>query len=74
MHGRLIILERLERNFFFGAIETKKANLNGNFVVKLWGGSKVKWECVDACNTTGGILCMWEEGFMDQVEVLKGQR
>ena len=43
-------------------------------IANIWGGSNFNWVCVNTVNTTSGILCMWEEGFLNQVEIFKGVR
>ena len=59
---------------FIGIIETKKSGLNRNQVARLWGGNNFNWFSVDAINSAGGILNMWDEDFWDHVECFKGLR
>ena len=48
---------------FTGIIKTKKSGVERNQVARLWGGSNFNWSCVDAINSAGGILNVWDEDF-----------
>lgn len=41
--------------------ETKKERIEKTMCQALWGNSEVSWEMQPACNTGGGLLCLWSE-------------
>ena len=40
---------------------TKKEQLDNTVCQALWGDSDVGWELQLACNSAGGLLCLWSE-------------
>ena len=59
---------------FLGVIETKTGNLSKYDVGRVWGKSNFCWGHVEAVNSSGGILCIWDMDFLDEVEEHKGER
>ena len=43
--------------------ETKKASLSRFFAQSIWVGSEFEFAGVDAIDSAGGLLCVWERNF-----------
>ena len=41
--------------------ETKKEQVDKVVCQALWGDADVSWELQPACNSAGGILCLWSQ-------------
>lgn len=41
--------------------ETKKEVIENNVCLALWGNYGVSWKMQPACNSAGGLLCIWNE-------------
>ena len=53
--------------------ETKVACIDFQMVRSLWGIQHVDWVALDASNTVGGILLMWDTRVVQKVDVMVGQ-
>ena len=42
-------------------------------IKSLWGSPYSDWVALDAVNTTGGVLLMWDKRMVEQVDVVKGK-
>jgi hypothetical protein len=52
--------------------ETKLVCIDLRMVRSLWGNQHVDWVALDATNTAGGILLMWDTRVMQKVDVMVG--
>lgn len=59
---------------FLGLVETKKEKRNDGLVGNIWGSFVHIWIVVDAVNSGGGILCIWDTDFFQDNMVVKGDR
>ncbi|GFZ13043.1 signal peptide peptidase [Actinidia rufa] len=50
----------------------KAWDIDGSVIRSLWGGRWVKWECLRAEGTAGGILMMWDSRALTCLEYLAG--
>ena len=58
-------------NFCFQ--ETKVASIDIAFVRSLWGSSFIDWDALDAIQTSGGVLLVWDKRFFEKMDVIVGQ-
>ena len=64
--GKVNMVQKLVREkqvSFIRVTETKNSSFNRILAAKLWGGSNFNWSCVDANNSIGGIVNLWDEEF-----------
>ena len=52
--------------------ETKIAGMDKQLVCNLWGCPYVDWVALDADQTTGGVLMMWNRRVLEKLEVIVG--
>ena len=52
--------------------QMKIASMNTQLVCSLWCCPYVDWAFLEADQTTGGILLMWDKRVLDKVEVMVG--
>ena len=52
--------------------ETKMASLDLRLVKSLWGHQHVDWVALDAINTVGGIVLMWDTRVVERVDAVVG--
>ena len=52
--------------------ETKISSMNRLLVCSLWSCPYVDWAVLEADQTAGGILIMWDKRVLDKVEVMVG--
>ena len=45
--------------------ETKKENFNKLICQSLWGDSTASWDSVPSVQTSGGLLCMWNNSVFE---------
>ena len=50
--------------------ETKLAGVDSQLVCSIWGCRYVDWVALDAIQTAGGVLIMWDRRVLEKVEVL----
>ena len=48
--------------------ETKMSSLNSFVVQSLWGSSFLDWVVLDAINTAGGVLLVWDKRVFEKVD------
>ncbi len=53
--------------------KTKLACIDLRLIRSLWGNQHVDWVALDAINTAGGILLMWDTRVVQKVDILVGQ-
>ena len=53
--------------------ETKLSSLNSSVVRSLWGSPFLDWIALDAINTVGGVLLVWDKRVYEIVECVIGQ-
>ena len=53
--------------------ETKINSMDLQTIKSLWGSPYSDWVALDAVNTTGGVLLMWDKRMVEQVDVVKGK-
>ena len=62
-----------KRISFSGLIETKKVSWDRFQIAKFfWGGDNFYWDSVDASDSAGGLMCMWELILWNKLRYLKG--
>ena len=52
--------------------ETKLASLNSSVVRSLWGSQFLDWAVLDAVNTAGGVLLVWDQRVYEKIYVSIG--
>ena len=52
--------------------ETKLDGLDHRMVRSLWGNQHVDWVALDAINTVGGILLMWDSRVVEKIDAAMG--
>ena len=52
--------------------ETKLVGVDSQLVCSIWGCRYVDWVALDAVQTAGGVLIMWDRRVLEKVEVLVG--
>ena len=52
--------------------ETKLASINSALVRSLWGSPFVDWAVLDAIQTSGGVLLLWDKRVVEKVDVSVG--
>ena len=52
--------------------ETKLASIDRQLVCSIWGCLYVDWVALDADQTVGGVLTMWDRRVLEKLEVLVG--
>ena len=52
--------------------ETKLASSNFVFVRSLWGSPFVDWAVLDAVQTSGGVLLVWDKRVVEKIDVSIG--
>ena len=50
----------------------KLAGVDSQLVCSIWGCRFVDWVALDAVQTAGGVLIMWDRRVLEKVEVLVG--
>ena len=53
--------------------ETKLAGMDRQLICSLWSCPYIDWVALDANQTTGGVLMMWDRRALEKLEVLVGQ-
>ena len=53
--------------------ETKLSSLNSFVVRSLWGSPFLDWVVIDAINTTGGVLLVWDKRVFEKVDCAVGR-
>jgi hypothetical protein len=53
--------------------ETKINKMDLQTVKSLWGSPYSDWVALDAVNTAGGVLLIWDKRMVEQVDVVKGK-
>ena len=53
--------------------ETKLASSNSALVRSLWGSPFVDWAVLDAVQTSGGVLLIWDKRVVEKIDVSVGQ-
>ncbi|KAL9681272.1 hypothetical protein QQ045_013054 [Rhodiola kirilowii] len=53
--------------------ETKIGKHDERVVAAMWGGEKMCWRCVDAEGSSGGLLTIWDPGFMQLRDEVMGK-
>ena len=53
--------------------ETKLSSLNSALVQSLWGSPFIDWAVLDAVQTSGGVLLIWDKRVVEKIDVLVGQ-
>ena len=57
----------------FAFQETKLASMDRQLICSLWSCPYVIWVALDADQTAGGVLMMWDRRALEKLEVLVGQ-
>ena len=52
--------------------ETKLASLYSSIVQCLWGSQFLDWAVLDAVNTAGGVLLVWDKRVYEEIDVSIG--
>ena len=53
--------------------ETKLEGMDRQLICSLWSFPYIDWVALDANQTAGGILMMWDRRALEKLEVLVGQ-
>ena len=53
--------------------ETKLEGMDRQLICSLWSCPYIDWVALDADQTAGGILMMWDKRALEKLEVLVGQ-
>ena len=53
--------------------ETKLVGMDRQLICNLWSCPYVDWVALDAVQTAGGVLMMWDRRVLEKLEVLVGQ-
>ena len=53
--------------------ETKVSSINGVFVWSLWGCPFTDWTVLDAMQSSGGVLLIWDKRVFEKLDVVVGQ-
>ena len=53
--------------------ETKLSSLNSTLVRSLWGSPFIDWAVLDAVQTSGGVLLIWDKWVVEKIDVFVGQ-
>ena len=53
--------------------ETKLAGMDRQLICSLWSCPYVDWVALDANQTAGGVLMMWDRKALEKLEVMVGQ-
>ena len=53
--------------------ETKLEGMDRQLICSLWSCPYIDWVALDANQTAGGILMMWDRRALEKLEVLVGQ-
>ena len=53
--------------------ETKVASINATFVRSLWGSPFFDWVALDAVQTSGGVLLVWDKRVFEKLDVIVRQ-
>ena len=48
--------------------ETKLDKVDGRVISNIWGNRFVGWEVLNAVNTAGGVLLLWDKRVVDRVD------
>jgi len=54
--------------------ETKLASMDRQLICSLWSCPYIDWVALDANQTAGGVLMMWDRRALEKLEVLVGGR
>ena len=52
--------------------ETKVSSIDGAFVQSLWGSPFTDWTVLDAVQSSGGVLLIWDKRVFEQLDVFAG--
>ena len=52
--------------------ETKLARMYRQLICNLWSCPYVDWVALDAVQTAGGVLMMWDKRVLEKLEVMVG--
>ena len=53
--------------------ETKVASIDSAFVRSLWGSPFIDWVALEAVQTSGGVLLVWDKRVFEKMDVIVGQ-
>ena len=53
--------------------ETKFASLNSALVRSLWGSPFTDWAILDAVQTSGGVVLIWDKRVVEKIDISIGQ-
>ncbi|KAL4625272.1 hypothetical protein ACB092_05G013600 [Castanea dentata] len=53
--------------------ETKVSSIDGAFVRSLWGSPYTDWAVLDAVQSSGGVLLIWDKRVVEKLDVIVGQ-
>ena len=53
--------------------ETKVASIDTAFVRSLWGSPFIDWVALDAVQTSGGVLLVWDKRVFEKMDIIVGQ-
>ena len=53
--------------------ETKVASIDIAFVRSLWGSPFIDWVALDAVQTSGGVLLVWDKRVFEKMDIIVGQ-
>ena len=52
--------------------ETKVSSMDGGFVRSLWGSPFTDWSFLDAVQSLGGVLLIWDKRVFEKLDVIVG--
>ena len=70
-----MVLENLLREWNCDVVclhETKLAGMDKQMVCSLWSCPYVDWVALEANQTAGGVLMMWDRRVLERLEVMVG--
>ena len=53
--------------------ETKVSSIDMVFVRSLWGSPFIDWAVLDAVQSSGGVLLIWDKRVFEQLDIVVGQ-
>ena len=53
--------------------ETKVSSIDMVFVRSLWGSPFIDWAVLDAVQSSGGVLLIWDKRVFEQLDIFVGQ-
>ena len=72
---KCLVLQNLLREWKCDVVclyETKLVSMDRQMVCSLWNCPFVDWVALDADQTAGGVLIMWDRRVLEKLEVLVG--